>query len=168
MSRTFEFREFLRMEPSAVDGILEACRAAHDDPTLPLTTFSGFPTAMLFRPTVTQPGSLHYMFFPAKARQDFHYHPGGRYILLVGDVDVHVHHSTAAVNVDPRAEEQKLVVPAGTFAAIRMPAEMWHCFETKSDTGAGVFAITFHDDDEVDPNAVDDDLMEEATFYWRG
>lgn len=123
---------------------------------------------MLFRPTVVQPGSLHYMFFPPKARQDFHYHPGGRYILLVGDVDMHVHHSPAAVDVDPQIAEEKLVVPAGTFAAIRMPPEMWHCFETDSDIGSGVFAITFHDDDEVDPGAVDDDLMEEATFYWRG
>jgi hypothetical protein len=168
MSREFESFQLLSIAPDSVKGVLDACKAAHDDPGLRLTTFNGFPTAMLFRPTAEQPGSLHYMFFPAKARQEFHRHPGGRQILLVGDVDMHVHHSDAPLDANPLDDARMDVIPAGTFAAIRMPAEMWHCFETDDDSGSGVFAITFHDDDDVDPQAVDDDLMEEATVYWQG
>ena len=163
----FESLGFMQLGSAGIGGLLDACDAAHSSPSMPLTTFNGFPTAMLLRPTAEQPGSMHYMFFPARARQEFHYHPGGRYILLIGDVDMHVHHSGVGVAEDPTEAPETLVVNAGTFAAIRMKAETWHCFETKSDSGRGVFAITFHDDDEMDPSAVGDDLMEEATFYWR-
>lgn len=168
MSRSLESFELLSLEEGPVEGLLRSCLDAHDDPGLPMTSFNGFPTAMLLRPTAEQPGSLHYMFFPARASQEFHRHPGGRYILLVGDVPMHVHYSEAPPKENPADSCETLVIPARTFAGIRMPPEMWHRFETSSETGAGVFAITFHDDDEVDPTAVQDDLMEEATFYWPG
>jgi len=160
--------ELFSVEQDVAAALLAEAQSAHERPEWHLTTFSGFPAAMLFRPDTTHVGSLHYMFFPPQACQRFHYHPGGRYVVLLGDVDMHIHYSTVDCESNPLDAAETLVVPALTFAAVRFPAFFWHCFETKSESGSGVLALAFHDDDQVDDDAppVDDDLMEEQTVYW--
>src|SRR2546423_896676 len=100
-----------------------------------MTAFDGFPTAMIFPPPRPFLGSLHYMFFPPRAKQQFHHHPGVRYLVLLGDVPMHVHHSAADTTEDPHLMEAVLTLPPHTLNAVRFPACFWHSFRTASDTG---------------------------------
>jgi hypothetical protein len=160
--------ELFSVGSDVTQALLTSAASAHNKPEWHLSTFSGFPTAMLLRPDRTYPGSLHYMFFPARACQEFHYHPGERYLVLIGDVDMHVHNSGVGQREDPTETPETLVVPANTLVAVRFPAYFWHSFETKSDFGLGVLALTFHNDDEIDAlSPVADDLMEDRTIYWQ-
>ena len=132
-----------------------------------LSTFNNLPTAMLFRPNEEHEGSLHYMFFPPSASQQFHYHPSARYLLLLGDVDVHIHYSYASKDENPNLSAENILIPRYMFTAIRFNACLWHRFETKSESGSGVIAFSFHGNDYVgDTSAVADNLMEEVTFFW--
>lgn len=155
------------VELETVRLLLMAAKSSHERKDWTLTAFSGFPTAMVFRPDEMHSGSMHYMFFPAKGRQEFHYHPGSRCLVLLGDVDMRIHFSTAACDSNPQATAQTAVVPALTLTAIRFPPFLWHCFETTGDIGTGVLGLTFHDDDCIrDTLAITDELMEDRTVYW--
>jgi hypothetical protein len=134
-----------------------------------VSTFNDLPTAMLFRPNDEHEGSLHYMFFPSPAGQLFHYHPAARYLLLIGDIDIHIDYSFAEENEDPSLSAQHLLIPSHTFTAVRFRPRLWHRFETKDNQGLGVLAFSFHGNDHVDDlSTVSDDLMEEVTIFWRG
>jgi hypothetical protein len=134
-----------------------------------MTTFSGFPTAMIFAPSNSLAGSLHYMFFPTPAEQRAHRHPGDRYLLLLGDVDVHIAHcSFVSGEDDPRSRLETLVLKRGWLHAVRFPANHWHQFATVDPSGSGVLAFSFHGDDHIDLDQVSTGLMEELTFFLPG
>jgi hypothetical protein len=155
------------VEESAAAAFLRRARDAHGGGRLNLSTFDKNPTAMLFRPAAKMKGSLHYMFFPAPAAQRFHRHPGERYLLLLGDVDMHARYSLVGPNENPHLENTEIIIPRFHFAALRFPAEMWHQFETRNDGGTGVFAVSIHGDDGQDaPGSVGEGLMEELTTFW--
>ena len=151
----------------AVRSLLIAAERSHERKDWALTAFNGFPTAMLFRPGEVHSGSMHYMFFPARGRQKFHYHPGARCVVLLGDVDMRIRFSTADRDANPESTAQTRTVPALTLTAVRFAPFLWHCFETADDAGVGVLGLTFHDDDGVtDPPDITDELMEDLTVYW--
>jgi hypothetical protein len=151
---SLEVRTIMHLGEQATHALLT--RAVDAEHHLSVVTFDGFPTAMVFRPTRVHPGSLHYMFFPSRAAQTFHYHPGGRYLLLVGDVPMEVHHSEAGPEENPYDSEETVVLPPFVISGIRFPAQYWHSFQT------------LHDDDDIDdPDTVADDLMEEKTVFWE-
>jgi hypothetical protein len=151
----------------AVRPLLLAAERSHEREDWALTAFSGFPTAMVFRPDEVHSGSMHYMFFPAKGRQEFHHHPGARCVVLLGDVDMHIHFSTADHDANPESTAQTRTVPALTLTAVRFAPFLWHRFEAAGDAGVGVLGFTFHDDDGVaDLPTVTDELMEDLTVYW--
>jgi hypothetical protein len=153
---------------AALGTVLASAQRFNADGPIPMTEFDGFPTAMLLRPATDFTGSLHYMFFPRRATQAFHYHPSSRYLLLLGDVDLSIHHSTAGPASDPRASEQVEVVQAGTLATLRFPAQYWHSFRTESTRGRGVLAFTFHEDDGIASGETSrDDLMQQETTFWH-
>jgi hypothetical protein len=163
-----EIIPLLRLAKPSVGAVLAAAERFHASGEIPLTHFDGFPTAMLFRPTHGFTGSMHYMFFPARADQGFHHHPSSRYLLLLGDVDMAIHHSDAGPESDPHDSEQVAIIPAGTLGAVRFPAKYWHSFRTNSASGRGVMAFTFHEDDAIRPGQiVTDALMEQETTFWR-
>lgn len=164
---TLEIFTLFSVELETVRPMLAAAERSHEREDWTLTAFSGFPTAMVFRPDGVHTGSMHYMFFPASGRQRFHHHPGARCIVLLGDVDMRVHFSTAPRDADPEATAETAIVPALTLTAIRFAPFLWHCFETTGDAGVGVLGLTFHDDDRVGhPSAITDELMEDQTVYW--
>ena len=132
-----------------------------------LSTFNNLPTAMLFRPNSDHEGSFHYMFFPTPAGQRFHYHPGARYLILIGDVETHVDYSYAPTNEDPKLSSQRIVIPSHTFQVIRFKPCLWHRFETNDNDGLGVVAFSFHGKDDVADGSISDNLMEEVTFFWE-
>lgn len=153
--------------PEAVRPLLVAAESSHEREDWALTAFNGFPTAMVFRPDDVHSGSMHYMFFPARGRQEFHHHPGARCVVLLGDVDMHIHFSTADRDANPESTAQTRTVPALTLTAVRFAPHLWHSFETAGDDGVGVLGLTFHDNDDVaDLPAITDALMEDRTVYW--
>lgn len=162
-----ELRKLATFPKHVVDQILDAAKTSQETGNTPLDTFNGLPTLVVFRPTGEYPGSLHYMFFPPNAEQQFHYHPGERYLLLLGDVDLTVQHSTAGIHENPYHASSTTVLPACTAAAIRLTKEMWHRFST-AGTGIGVIAFTFHPDDGAESrDRALQGLMEELTVFWR-
>jgi hypothetical protein len=136
------------------------------DSSLANADFGGdFPTRVLCAPEAEFPASLHYMFFPRGAKQQFHWHPGGRHLLVLGDCDLHIRSNTCDANTDPNHSCALDVVPAHTLAVIRFPARTWHEFSAPGKDGAGVVAFSFHDTDDListSPN-----LMEELTTFWK-
>jgi hypothetical protein len=166
---SIELFPLFSVELEAVRPMLAAAERSHRRNDWALTAFSGFPTAMVFRPDEVHAGSMHYMFFPAAGRQRFHHHPGARCVVLLGDVDMHIHYSTATRDSDPEQSADTVVAPALTLTAVRFPPFFWHCFETCGRNGTGVLGLTFHDNDRVGVEqapAVTDDLMEDRTVYW--
>lgn len=162
-----ELRTLATFPKGIVDQMLHAANSSQEAGDTPLDTFNGLPTLVVFRPTADYPGSLHYMFFPPNAQQQFHYHPGERYLLLLGDVDLTIQHSTATITENPNDASTTTVLPACTAAAIRLKKETWHRFSTNG-TGIGVIAFTFHPDDG--PESRDRalrGLMEELTVFWQ-
>jgi len=133
-----------------------------------MSTFNGLPTAMLFRPNSEMEGSFHYMFFPSSAQQRFHYHPGSRYLVLLGDVDIHVHYSNVGKEECPYNDMNCIILPKHTLCVVRFKPYLWHRFETKDERGTGVMAFSFHGDDQLeDTENITDDLMEELTTFWE-
>lgn len=154
------------LPPPMTTDLLRALRNAQDTNSQ-LTTFNNLPTAMLFAPTAQYGASLHYMFFPAIARQRFHYHPRPRYLLLLGDTSVHVHYSAVPVTANPHQSARTLTIPPFVLSALRFEGNFWHAFETTGDAAIGVVAFSFHDNDQVtDLSTVSDHLMEELTTFW--
>jgi hypothetical protein len=121
------------------------------------------PTRMLFAPDPLLAASLHWMFFPRGEHQRFHWHPGGRHLLVLGDTPLTIHHSTCAPGEDPEEHATITRVPAHTFAAIRFHAGVWHRFSSTGTSGSGVIAFSFHDTDDVVSTSAS--LMEELTTY---
>ena len=162
-----EVLRLMRISDSASESLAVQARAVGESGELPLAAFDGFPTAMLLSPGPEFAGSLHYMFFPRGAAQGFHHHPSPRYLVVVGDAELHVHYSDAAVDEDPRPTEQLLVVPAGELTVLRLTTRLWHRFSTPTNHGNGVLALTFHEDDGIsDATDVVAQLMErETTFF---
>lgn len=164
-----ELHKLATFPKDVVDQMLQAARASQEAGDAPLDTFNGLPTLVVFRPTIEYPGSLHYMFFPPSAQQEFHYHPGERYLLLLGDVDLTIQHSNADIDTreNPGDTGSTVVLPACTAAAIRLKKETWHRFSTNG-SGIGVIAFTFHPDDGPESRSrALRGLMEELTVFWR-
>lgn len=160
--------DLFSLEPSAVEKFLARAELSHAFGAFPMAAFDGFPTAMLFPPMRPFLGSLHYMFFPPRAEQQFHHHPGVRYLVLLGDVAMHVHYSRSDVAEDPHLEEEVVTLHPHTLTAVRFPSRFWHSFRTASDTGRGVMAFSFHEDDDMPPGTVAQAaLMEEETTFWE-
>lgn len=163
-----EITSLFSLPADAVAAVLASVEDTNADGSLPLVTFDGFPTAMLFRPNEQFTGSLHYMFFPAEATQAFHYHPTSRYLLVLGDVDLTVLHSPSGPDANPNAHAIRAVIPAYSLTILRFPGQYWHSFRTAQPSGRGVMAFTFHENDEVaDVSNVRDTLMEQETTFWQ-
>ncbi|HEV7390783.1 MAG TPA: hypothetical protein VGO08_03995 [Burkholderiales bacterium] len=163
-----ELRELATFPPAIVDELLRAARTAHERGDTPVDTFNGLPTLVVFRPTSDHPGSLHYMFFPPGAEQQYHYHPGERYLLLIGDIDVIIQHSGAGIGDNPHETSNRTVLQAYTAGAIRLKKETWHKFATSNARGIGVIAFTFHPDDGPESRELAvSGLMEELTVFWQ-
>lgn len=131
-----------------------------------LSSFNELPAAMIFPPAARHSGSLHVMYFPTPCGQRFHYHPGDRCLLLVGDVEVRVQHSEAGVESNPQPSSNTLHLRPLVLHSVRFPAFLWHRFSTVSETGSGVLAFSFHGDDQIEETeVVSPNLMEELTVF---
>jgi hypothetical protein len=136
------------------------------DTSLANADFGGdFPTRVLCAPEEEFPASLHYMFFPRGAKQQFHWHPGGRHLLVLGDSDLHIRSNTCDADTDPNQGCVLDIIPAYTLAIIRFPARTWHEFSAPSEHGTGVVAFSFHDTDDL--ISTSPTLMEELTTFWK-
>lgn len=122
------------------------------------------PTKMIFAPERSFPASLHYMFFPRGTCQDFHWHPGGRHLVVLGDTPLTVRTNDCDTDTDPYENATSHEVPAFTVAAIRFGAETWHEFSSCGESGLGIVAFTFHDSDDLISASVT--LMEDLTTFW--
>ena len=149
-------------EPAAT--ALVAHFADHSD-TLADTTFGGtIPTRVLFAPERWFPASLHYMFFPQGTCQRFHWHPGGRHLLILGDTQLMIRFSSCGESEDPHLSPQTELIEPATLAFVRFPAGAWHEFSAPSDQGSGIVAFSFHDADDLISSAAN--LMDELTTFW--
>jgi len=131
-----------------------------------LTTFSDLPTLMLLQPKENLQSSFHYMHFPPNKKQIFHYHPSARYLLVLGDVDMHIHYNKCDLDSNPYNDFTTLTLPAFTLGIVRYEANVWHYFESsKGENKRGIVAFTFHDQDDIEE--IHDNLMEELTFFYK-
>lgn len=122
------------------------------------------PTRVLFAPEPCFAASLHYMFFPQGTRQRFHWHPGGRHLLILGDTELLIRYSSCSKSEDPHLSAQTELIEATTMAFVRFPAETWHEFSAPSDQGSGIIAFSFHDADDLISSGPN--LMDELTTFW--
>lgn len=162
-----EIKKLFDLDRQLTVELLQRARKADNQPSWRTVEFEGYPTAMLLRPCEEDPGSLHYMFFPATAAQRFHYHPSVRFILIVGDVPVKVQHSAASIDADPRPVSEWTTFTPFSLNVARIPAHHWHRFVTEGGSDNGALAFTIHGDDEIPLDAIKDDLMTEVTIFFR-
>jgi len=155
----------LTVEPSVINELV-ASFAQHNDELADARFNENVPVRMIFAPESGFPASLHYMFFTRGVRQDFHWHPGGRHLLVFGDTELTVRYNTCSTDTNPYLEPITLTVSTGTMASIRFPARTWHEFSAQSDEGTAVIAFSFHDTDDIVSSSPT--LMEELTTYWHG
>lgn len=155
--------KFARLDSSTASAFVQQMKS--DSEHLVDAEFNGLPTRVLFAPEPRFPASLHYLFLPSGKTQQFHRHPGGRHLLVLGDTLLRVRHSNCDENDDPRASCVESVIEANTLAVIRFPKNHWHEFSTPQTTGVGVIAFTFHDMDDLISDRAD--LMKELTIFWK-
>ena len=160
-----EFLSIFNIGEEPATAVVKAARQQQNSGNLTLSSFGNLPAAMLFAPNEQIRGSLHYMFFPPGKSQQFHYHPGDRYLVLVGDIDIRIKYSLAGPNDDPLLEAQEIVAPKNHICAMRFAANTWHMFSTLQEAGNGVVAFSFHGDDEISGDNLPGNLMEELTVF---
>jgi len=124
------------------------------------------PTKMIFAPETGFPASLHYMFFPRGSCQQFHWHPGGRHLLVLGDTDLRIRFNNCDERTNPNDGASTRNILRHTLAAVRFEAKVWHEFSAPSESGTGVIAFSFHDTDDL--ISTSPTLMEELTVFWPG
>ncbi len=126
--------------------------------------FDSLPTRMIFPPERGFPSSLHYMWFPRGSCQRFHWHPGGRHLIVCGDTELQIRHNSLPETGDPNVDPTTDVIEPGVVAVIRFPSLFWHEFSTPSASGIGVVAFSFHDKDDLISTSLG--LMEELTTFF--
>jgi len=136
----------------------------HSDILADATFGESIPTRVLFAPERHFAASLHYMFFPQGTCQRFHWHPGGRHLLILGDTQLMIRFSSCGESEDPHLSAQTELIEANTMAFVRFPAGTWHEFSAPSDQGSGIIAFSFHDADDLISSA--SNLMDELTTFW--
>ncbi len=160
-----EYKCILKFPKNVVEELIKSTK--QDIKTMEgLTSFNSLPTAMLFKPEEPFEGSLHFMYFPADASQLIHWHPSDRYLILLGDVEVYIAHSTSEISENPNDNLKKTVIPAYNLSCVRFPGQYWHSFSTSDQQGLGVIAFSFHNADYLNDDGIPENLMEELTVYW--
>lgn len=160
-----QLKTIITLHPAAVTSIL----AEVQDQTSTLTdTFFGeaTPTRMLFAPESGFPASLHYMFFARGSRQQFHWHPGGRHLVILGDTALTIRTNPCDTRVNPYDSPVVHAIAPYTLAAIRLAGHTWHEFSACDEDGTGIVAFSFHDCDDL--VSTSPTLMDELTTFWDG
>ncbi len=129
------------------------------------STFSDLPTSVIYSPESAFPASMHCMYFPPGREQRFHWHPGGRHLIIMGDIAIDIDHSSKGLDDDPSEEYSTLTLDRLALHVVRFSAHTWHRFRTAGGSGAGVVAFSFHDRDDLVSGG--DNLMEELTEFFR-
>jgi hypothetical protein len=152
------------MEPAVVRGVVR--HFAESNGTLADAFFGGdIPTKMIFAPEISFPASLHYMFFPRGTVQEFHWHPGGRHLVVLGDTELTIRFNGCDEATNPYTNPTTRRVRPNTWTAIRFPSHTWHEFSSTSAAGTGIVAFSFHDTDDLISSSPR--LMQELSTFWH-
>lgn len=130
-----------------------------------MSSFSGQPTKVLFFPEIMFPASMHYMHFPPGSTQPFHHHPGGRHLIIIGDVDIAIRYCSTPEVLNPGQDAKLKNLPRLHIGLVRFPGRMLHSFSAEMNGSVGAVAISFHDNDGL--RSGNPHLMEQLTIFWQ-
>lgn len=160
-----EFKNLFSLGKETSESFVKSIKSQELNSLKKIEKFDGLPTSVIFEPVNGNfDGSFHYMRFPYRKSQRWHYHFKQRYLLILGTCDLEFSFSNLNIDNDPNKSFNKVILEKYILHCVRFSEKVWHKFSTKNSEQGDLIAFSFHEND--DGEIFNDGFMEELTVFF--